>query len=219
MGCSDSGCVTDTMAKADAWMKVYPVGSGITGDSAAWKEAEPLYLALDNYDNGKSCGGSGSCTDPPPPSSPTCGQCSGGVTKLILMYKGTSTATVEIKDSNNQLLYKAAAAPISSFTVTGKASNGTFGQYIKIYVNGYYKATFYTDCSKSIYPGMAVGSFTVGEGYSLNGGKFCRVSTSSCTSDDDSRYSRDYCDSHRGESSCSDFFDFKRTDSYDSRRD
>jgi len=81
-------------------------------------------------------------------------------------------------------------------------------QYVKIYVNGYHKATIYTDCSKSIYPGMGVGPFKVIEGHSMNGGRFCRIMLSACTSEDDHRHSKDYCDSHHGESSCSGFFNY-----------
>ena len=33
----------------------YPVGSGVKASSDAWKEAEPLYLELDAYNNGELC--------------------------------------------------------------------------------------------------------------------------------------------------------------------
>ncbi|MRR07454.1 MAG: hypothetical protein EG828_11035 [Deltaproteobacteria bacterium] len=212
MGCGDSSCVTDTIAKSDAWMALHPAGSGVAGDSSAWKQAEPWYLILDDYINGKLvCGGSNTCTPPPPPA-PTCGQCSGGTTKLILKYTGDCIAKVVVKDSNGQTLFYGTVAPDSSFNFTGKSTNGTMGQYVKIYVNDSYKATIYTDCSKPIYPGMGIGSFTVVEGYSLNGGKFCRVSTSSCSSDDDDHYSSDYCGSHDGESSCLSFFNHEEHD-------
>ncbi|GLI39271.1 hypothetical protein GHYDROH2_27720 [Geobacter hydrogenophilus] len=214
MGCGDSSCVTDTIAKSDAWMALHPVGSGVAGDSYAWKQAEPWYLTLDDYINGKLvCGGSGSCTPPPPPA-PTCGQCSGGTTKLVLKYTGDCIAKVVVKDSNGQTLFYGSVAPDSSFNFTGKSTNGTMGQYVKIYVNDSYKATIYTDCSKPIYPGMGIGSFTVVEGYSLNGGKFCRVSSSSCSSYDDDHYSSTYCGSHDGESSCLNFFDHESSDSH-----
>jgi len=214
MGCGDSSCVTETIAKAEAWMALHNVGSGVAGDSAAWKEAEPLYLALDDYDNGKTCGTTGSaggCSqtpEPPAPSTPTCGACSGGVNRLTLLYKGWSTAKVTVKDSGGQTLYSAIAAPNSSFNFTGKSSGGAMLQYVKIYVNGYHKATIYTDCSKSIYPGMGAGPFKVIEGNSQNGGKFCRIMSSACTSEDDHRHSKDYCDTHQGESSCTGFFNY-----------
>ncbi|EHP85170.1 conserved repeat domain protein, partial [Geobacter metallireducens RCH3] len=214
MGCGDSSCVTDTIAKSDAWMALHPVGSGVAGDSYAWKQAEPWYLILDDYINGKLvCGGSNTCTPPPPPA-PTCGQCSGGTTKLALKYTGDCLAKVEVKDSNGRTLFSSTVAPDSSFNFTGMSTNGTMGQYVKVYVNGSYKATIYTDCSKPIYPGMGIGSFNVVEGYSLNGGKFCRVSSSSCTSYDDDHYSSDYCGSHDGESSCLNFFDHESSDSH-----
>ena len=217
MGCGDSSCVIATIASSDAWMALHPVGSGVAGDSSAWKQAEPWYLILDDYINGKlQCGGGDVCTPPPPPA-PTCGQCSGGVTKLTLKYTGYSNATVTVKDSSGQILFNGTVAAYSSFSFNSQVAGSSMGQYVKIYVNGSYKATIYTDCSKSIYPGMGVGSFTVVEGYSLNGGKFCRVSSSSCTSDDDHHYSKDYCDSHDGESSCSSsLFSFDKDSDYSS---
>lgn len=51
-----SGCVDETIADADAWMAEYgPVGSGVRGNSEAWKDGEPLYLILDDYNNGLLC--------------------------------------------------------------------------------------------------------------------------------------------------------------------
>jgi protocatechuate 3,4-dioxygenase beta subunit len=51
-----SSCIEDTIRAADAWMAQYgPVGSGVRGNSDAWKAGEPLYLKLDDYNNGKLC--------------------------------------------------------------------------------------------------------------------------------------------------------------------
>lgn len=52
---NDDSCIVDTIAEADAWMAQNPVGSGIRGSSGAWKIGEPLYLILDNYNNGLLC--------------------------------------------------------------------------------------------------------------------------------------------------------------------
>ena len=49
---NDSSCIADTLAAADAWMALHPVGSGVKASSAAWKEGEPLYKKLDMYNNG-----------------------------------------------------------------------------------------------------------------------------------------------------------------------
>jgi hypothetical protein len=52
IGCNCSP-IGDTIAAADAWMAKYgPVGSNVRGDSAAWYIGEPLYFALDNFNNG-----------------------------------------------------------------------------------------------------------------------------------------------------------------------
>ncbi|QSV45388.1 SdrD B-like domain-containing protein [Geobacter benzoatilyticus] len=214
MGCGDSSCVTETIANADAWMAAHPVGSGVPGDSSAWMQAEPWYLILDDYINGRLCGSSNSCTPPPAPA-PTCGQCNGGATKLTIMNKAWSSRSVVVKDSNGLTLFSGTVASNNSFTFMGKGTNGTMGPYVKIYVDGSYKATIYTDCSKPIYPGMGIdGYFMVVEGYSLNGGKFCRISSSSCMDKDDYHYSKDYCDSHDGESTCTGSYNYQTSYTY-----
>jgi len=50
-----SSCIASTISAAQDWMTLYPVGSGVTGRSAAWKIGEPLYIMLDNYNNGLLC--------------------------------------------------------------------------------------------------------------------------------------------------------------------
>jgi hypothetical protein len=53
---NDPTCIADTIAAADAWMATYgPVGSGVHASSAAWQMGEPLYWAMDDYNNGMLC--------------------------------------------------------------------------------------------------------------------------------------------------------------------
>jgi hypothetical protein len=53
---TDASCIADTIAAADGWMAAYgPVGSGVPANSDAWKEGEPLYWTLDQYNNGQLC--------------------------------------------------------------------------------------------------------------------------------------------------------------------
>ncbi|MGC8786911.1 MAG: hypothetical protein ACP5Q1_05740 [Anaerolineae bacterium] len=53
---NESSCIALTVLAADQWMKKYgPVGSGVKASSQAWKEGEPLYLKLDDYNNGLLC--------------------------------------------------------------------------------------------------------------------------------------------------------------------
>lgn len=52
---NDDSCVADTIAAADAWMAQYPIGSDVPGNSDAWKDGEPLYKTLDDYNNGLLC--------------------------------------------------------------------------------------------------------------------------------------------------------------------
>lgn len=44
--------VANTMIEADQWLADNPLGTGVKGSSSAWKVGEPLYLKLDQYNNG-----------------------------------------------------------------------------------------------------------------------------------------------------------------------
>jgi hypothetical protein len=48
-------CIDATIASADAWMALHPVGSGVAGNSAAWTIGAPLANMLDAYNNGLLC--------------------------------------------------------------------------------------------------------------------------------------------------------------------
>lgn len=45
------------VGEAQDWFTVYPLGSGVTGDSDAWQfsHGEAIYLGLDTYNNGLLC--------------------------------------------------------------------------------------------------------------------------------------------------------------------
>ena len=51
---NDDSCIADTISGADVRMETYgSVGSGVHASSDAWTEGEPLYLELDDYNNGE----------------------------------------------------------------------------------------------------------------------------------------------------------------------
>ena len=50
-----SGCVSATIASANAWMALHHVGSNVAASSAAWAEGELLHVILDDYNNGRLC--------------------------------------------------------------------------------------------------------------------------------------------------------------------
>jgi hypothetical protein len=53
---NEDSCIAATIAAADGWMTTYgPVGSGVPANSDAWKEGEPFYWTLDQYNNGQLC--------------------------------------------------------------------------------------------------------------------------------------------------------------------
>ena len=159
------------------------------------------------------------CTQTPPPA--TCGSCSGGITELTLFHKGSTAAKVVVKDSKGRQLYSNTVNPNTKFTFKGMDSYGTMTSYIKIYVGSSYY-TIYTDCSKPIYPGMIVGSFTIDSGYSKNGGLLCAKLSSYSTKDDD-HYASDHkcsssCPSYSGSSSKSGSsyeFEYSKDNDYD----
>jgi hypothetical protein len=52
---NEYACIADTMTSAYNWLNTYEPGSKVKGSSEAWKMGEPLYLILDNYNNGFLC--------------------------------------------------------------------------------------------------------------------------------------------------------------------
>jgi len=49
-------CIWETVRKANWWMYDNPVDSGVKASSPAWQvKGEPLYWALDAYNNGELC--------------------------------------------------------------------------------------------------------------------------------------------------------------------
>ncbi|UWZ79639.1 hypothetical protein L9S41_18450 [Geoalkalibacter halelectricus] len=59
-----SYCIDDIIAAADQWMATYgPVGNGVEASSSAWAMAEPLYMMLDDYNNGLLCAPSRDCLE------------------------------------------------------------------------------------------------------------------------------------------------------------
>jgi hypothetical protein len=43
------------IAAADAWLILHPVGSGVTSNSAAWKQVKAAYVTLTDYNEGRLC--------------------------------------------------------------------------------------------------------------------------------------------------------------------
>jgi hypothetical protein len=53
---NDDSCVASTISAANTWLANNgPVGAGVRANSAAWRQGEPLYRVLDNYNNGMLC--------------------------------------------------------------------------------------------------------------------------------------------------------------------
>jgi hypothetical protein len=52
---NDSSCIGSTISFADSWLTTYPIGSNVSGSSAAWVIGEPYHNQLDAYNNGLLC--------------------------------------------------------------------------------------------------------------------------------------------------------------------
>ena len=52
-----ASCISATITAADAWLILHPVGSHVSGGSAAWTTGggDVLHDTLDNYNNGRLC--------------------------------------------------------------------------------------------------------------------------------------------------------------------
>jgi hypothetical protein len=52
---NDSSCIGSSISFADAWLTANPLGSNVSGSSAAWAIGEPYHNQLDAYNNGLLC--------------------------------------------------------------------------------------------------------------------------------------------------------------------
>jgi len=52
---SNTSCVSSLISTADTWLCAHPIGSGIGGGSAAWRQINATNDALDRYNNGLLC--------------------------------------------------------------------------------------------------------------------------------------------------------------------
>ncbi len=53
---SDPSCIASTVAEANLWLATYPLGSGVSSGSVAWKDSgAALHEMLDAYNNGELC--------------------------------------------------------------------------------------------------------------------------------------------------------------------
>jgi hypothetical protein len=86
------------------------------------------------------------CETPPPPPPGDCAECDGKVTELLLQYNGANPGQVEIIQKNGDVVFNSFLSPGDVFPIVG-TDNGTFGNEIKIYVDGNENARIHTSCS------------------------------------------------------------------------
>jgi len=52
---TNSSCISSSISAADAWLCQHPIGSGVSGSSAAWQQIAPTSETLDRYNDGHLC--------------------------------------------------------------------------------------------------------------------------------------------------------------------
>ena len=118
-------------------------------------------------------GGDGEVSDFSVSDAPGCQQCEGGVTFLELQWRDDEAAQIRVEQKDGQVVYDESVAPGAKFVFTGRADRGTFGESIKIYVDGDGDTLIHTHCSQPIGPGTEFGRFLVISGTSADGGPLC----------------------------------------------
>ncbi|WP_298555559.1 hypothetical protein [uncultured Algibacter sp.] len=108
-----------------------------------------------------------------------CSDCEGKVTKLELEFDWSCAKKIDIVQRDENTCYgkriycNRNVQPGEKINISGGNSNGTFGKYIYIYINGCYYTKIETDCDVKIGPGYTKGVFNVISGESSNGGELC----------------------------------------------
>ncbi|NNC49536.1 MAG: hypothetical protein HKO01_03270 [Flaviramulus sp.] len=113
-----------------------------------------------------------------------CKDCEGNVTELTLQYNGTEDAYIEVKTKDegvngSKIVFEGNVGPGGTFTIYGNDENGTFGDEIKVYVDGDY-VKIKTDCSEDIGPGLILEDIEVISGKSTNGAYLCPKACDEC---------------------------------------
>ena len=52
---ANSSCVAAAISDANTWLCAHPVGSGVTSNSAEWKQVKAAYNTLTDYNEGRLC--------------------------------------------------------------------------------------------------------------------------------------------------------------------
>ncbi len=101
-----------------------------------------------------------------------CGECDGKVSELTMRYDGPSTVFIDAIQKNGEVRFSGQVAPGESFSFFG-TDNGSLGTEVKIYENNVLALKLHTSCSKPIFTGQVLGSYTILGGKSKNGGPLC----------------------------------------------
>lgn len=109
-----------------------------------------------------------------------CSDCEGKVTELELEFDWRYAKRVKVyqKKENSCYgvkLFDQTVQPGETFTLNGANSDGTFGEFVYIYIGNscYYYTKIKTNCYLKIGPGYEKGVFNVVSGRSSEGGKLC----------------------------------------------
>ena len=105
-----------------------------------------------------------------------CVECDSSIVKLTFRYTGGSQqAPVRIETPEGDVIFDSTVQINEEFTVTGNASDGTFGSEIIVFVENEQIAILATDCSEPIGPGFLILDLDIVSGITQTGGQLCPV--------------------------------------------
>ena len=105
-----------------------------------------------------------------------CIECDSGIVELTFIYNGASQqAPVRIETPEGDIIFDNTIQINEEFSVTGTASDGTFGNEIIIFVENQQIAVLATDCSEPIGPGYILPGLEIISGITQTGGQLCPV--------------------------------------------
>ena len=102
-----------------------------------------------------------------------CGECEGGLAKLVLKFNGTDAAEIFIQGKHGQVLFPAEIVEAGGLVLIESSDDGRMDNSINIYVNGDQNTSVHTSCSVPIGPGSVWGDFEIVEAVSVKNGPVC----------------------------------------------
>ncbi len=105
-----------------------------------------------------------------------CVECDSSIVELTFKYTGgLQQAPIRIETPEGDIIFDSTLQINEEFTVTGNASDGTFGSEIIVFIENEQIAVLATDCSEPIGPGFILPDLDIVSGITQTGGQLCPV--------------------------------------------